>query len=375
MFLLSGVCTMDIDKVLLVTLWGNKNYGNKLQAIALKRLIENSGFRVECARYNENCRLESFKRIIIVLLGCFGCKRYRREYLESIRERSLHKDSKMYLSPMLSTIHNFDAANIIDEKRYICAVVGSDQVWHCWTKNMSELSYFYLDFIPAYKRIAYAASFGFDSFPENDREIHMRGLQEMRYISCREETGCNLVKTAIGKDVALVLDPTLCVEEDFWTSIEKKPAFNIPSKYILKFFLGTNSDCERMVTDFAASNRYDIVDLFDLTNKKVWRTGVGSFLWIIHHADLVCTDSFHCTVFSILFERPFQVFKRKQCGEKNMYNRIETLLKITNLEDCQVVGGALRVPRPDFLLAKERLNVERYKSNMWLSKSLNNVHK
>lgn len=365
---------MDTDKVLLVTLWGNKNYGNKLQAIALKRLIEKNGFRVECARYNESCRLDVFKRMVIVMLGCFGCKRYRREYLESLREKSLKKDSKMYLSPMLSTIHDFDATNIIKEKKYICAVVGSDQVWHHWTRNMSELSYFYLDFVPDYKRIAYAASFGFDSFPENDKEIHVKCLQEMRYISCREETGCFLVKKATGRDTALVLDPTLCVGEDYWVSIEKKPPFKLPNKYVLKFFLGTNIDYDRMVTEFAANNRCDIVDLFDLTNKKIWRIGVGSFLWIIHNADLVCTDSFHCTVFSILFERPFQVFRRKHGGEKNMYNRIETILKITNLEYCQVCDGALRIPKIDFLSVKEKLSVERERSNGWLSMTLNSLH-
>ena len=133
---------MNSDTVLLVTLWGNKNYGNKLQAIALKRLIENCGYRVECATYNECGRFETFKKQAIITLGFFGCKRYRRAYLESIREKSLQNDSKTYLSPMLPAIRNFNATKSIKEEKYTCAVVGSDQVWHRWTKISSELPYF-----------------------------------------------------------------------------------------------------------------------------------------------------------------------------------------------------------------------------------------
>lgn len=365
---------MSLDTVLLVTLWGNKNYGNKLQAIALKRLIENNGFGVVCARYHECDRLTRIKRRIIEILGCIGYKRYKREYLESIREKALMKDSDTYLSPMTSLIKNYNTVTEIRENEYIGAVVGSDQVWHRWTKSTSELPYFYLSFFPPHKRIAYAASFGFDEFPDDDMETHKIGLQGMQCISCREETGCNLVEKAISRSADLVLDPTLCVERSFWENIEKEPSISIPNRYILKFFLGKDSEYDRFIKEFSSIGGCEIVDLFDINNKSVWGIGIGSFLWIIHHAELVCTDSFHCSVFSIVFERPLQVFKRKSNSKKNMFNRIETLLKITNLEECRFNGVELQMPSSDFKIAKDRLNVEREKSIKWISKSLDSLY-
>ena len=110
-------------------------------------------------------------------------------------------------------------------------------------------------------------------------------------------------------------------------------------------------------------------------NVDSWKTSIGGFLWLVHHADIVCTDSFHCTVFSILYEQAFQVFKRKQTGFEHMYGRIETLLRLTGLEECQYDGDSIKMIDVDYKAAKTKIAVEKLRSINWLRNALAEVTK
>ena len=218
---------------------------------------------------------------------------------------------------------------------YDFAIVGSDQVWHKWGNDLKELPYYYLEFMPKEKRLSYAASFGFDEFPTIDREKHIKGLKGMHAISCREQSGCRLIKEATGKEATHVLDPTLLLKPEEWRNIEADISTVVKpeEKYIFIYFLGNIIEEYRQYIDEIASKRgLRIIDFLDMQDKNIACCGVGEFVSFIDHADYVLTDSFHCTVFSILFEKEFTVFKRKQEGFEKMYSRIEELLQSTGHE-------------------------------------------
>lgn len=355
-------------KILLVTIWDYKNFGNRLQALALKKIIENLGYDVTCAIYKKESIKRRSKNAVKKILGHIGLKRFRKAYLHQLRISTIKHENKLY-QPITKTIHNYNTHKKINPEDYIAAVTGSDQVWHHWGK-MNDLPYFYLSFMPSNKRISYAASFGFECFTDQDLSYHREGLNGMRYISCREETGCELVSKITGMQGKLVLDPTLCVERTTWMNIEKAPRYFVPSKYLLVFILGDQSIYRQTIKKYAQEHQLEIVDLFDYNRESIWTTTIENFLWLVHHAEYICTDSFHCTAFSILFEKKFTVFHRRQKGFEHMFDRIATLLNSTGLQCCEYNNIEIHDCECDYIKVMSKLKVLVQDSTDWLKKSL-----
>ena len=351
-----------VNTVLIVTIWDNKNIGNRLQALAMKRILTSMGYDIKYAVYNKENNVQILRRIVKGIFGFAGLSKYRKIYCNKYRRKVMRDNNKLFY-PATSTIRSFNTRDHINPNDYLAAVAGSDQIWHRWSKYEQELPYFYLSFMPENKRISYAASFGFEAFPEKDLEQHKNGLNSMRFISCREDSGCKLVEQMTGKPGTLVLDPTLCVDLEYWKSIEEKPSYiNDQQPYLLLFMLGKQDEYRKAVEEYAEKHNLSIVDLYDVSRIDVWRTSIGGFLWLVH-----------CTVFSILYERPFQVFKRQQKGFENMYDRIETLLSLTKLESCHYEGKRVRKVDADYLIAKTKIETEKQKSILWLNNALNVV--
>ena len=226
---------------------------------------------------------------------------------------------------------------------YDLAVAGSDQIWHKWRCDENELPFYYLQFMPKEKRVAYAASFGFEAFPEKDIAQHRIGIEEMRYISCREESGCQLIKELTGRQVPRVLDPTLLLSADRWRKIEALA--NEDSKcqknYAFVYFLGNISDEYRAYIDRTV--RELGIDRLIYFGDGQTACGPCEFISLIDNARFVFTDSFHCTAFSTVFDKKFTVFRRIEPGFEKMFGRIEDLLSSTDKLE-HIYGGTTLKP-------------------------------
>lgn len=324
-------------KVLLVTLFDEGNIGNRLQNYALQTKLISYGVEVTTLdNYYTTDFSTSFKLKMLIkrLLIKIGFKKYKIDYE---RYQSLK-------NIMLSNI-NFDNTNLYnvikiknedsfkhDWSQYELAISGSDQVWHKWKHDLNELPYYYLEFMPKEKRTSYAASFGFEEFPQNDIEQHIKGLQGMNKISCREQSGCNLVHKYVGKEAVRVLDPTLLLSADEWRNIEHKSGdiqiINLKKKYVFMYFLGEITDeyYDFIRSTMEENNINEVFDFFDESKSHFVEKGPSEFINLIDNAEYVFTDSFHCTVFSLLFNKRFKVFRRQQTGFEKMFGRIEDLL-------------------------------------------------
>lgn len=351
-----------------MTLWGYQNFGNKLQAIALKRIIEGMGYSVECVPSTPtSSRFKVFciyiRERVRALLGMLGLKKYRNHYCIYIRSKYLKKTSDSLLKPYMQTIYNYDSSSI-ESKEYVAAVTGSDQVWHKWTSNPNELEFYYLYFMPSQKRISYAASFGFEKFNQHDLNSHIEGLNNMNSISCRESTGCNLVSEVSDKNAKLVLDPTLCVEKDYWISIEEKPQLEITSDYLFVMMLGNDDNYRNVIKEYALENNLKVINIMDEKNHDVWKTTIGGFVWLIDNASAICTDSFHCLAFSIIFKKSICVFKRDEEGHNNMFDRLKTLMDIAGIEKGMYDGKCLEFS--NYNPSKNNIDNMKYESLQWL---------
>ena len=337
--------------VLLITLFDEVNIGNRLQNYALQKILNKYGAKVTTVdNYYTNVfsAKSEIKYIIKKLLTCIGCRKYQKDCRAYGKLHRMRKSIRKFNNKNLSTVKkitNQQAFNA-DWSDYDLAIAGSDQVWHKWRSDENELPFYYLEFMPSNKRASYAASFGFESFPKQDIEQHRNGLTGMKYISCRENRGCSLVQELIGREVLQVLDPTLLLSANEWREIkEQASSFSKEqTNFAFIFFLGDISD-EYQAHINSVKKNFGIEKLIYFDDLKA--LGPCDFLYLIDQSEYVFTDSFHCTVFSTLFNKRFTVFKRVQPEFEKMFGRIEDLLASTNKLDF-IYGGSSREPENNF---------------------------
>lgn len=303
-----------MKKIAIITI-ESPNYGNRLQNYALQQVILSLGFHVETLRRSNlplyRKILKKMKNIIQVILQTKGAK-FRKF------------DKLIYKSQFYATNNKIsdDLSNYYD---YF--VVGSDQVWNPYFDFVGKVEL--LSFARSEQKIAYAASFGVSKLPEHKINVYQEYLKDFKNISVREEAGAVIIKKLLQNDVSIVLDPTLMLTSDEWRSIEKKPPKMVNEDYVLVYALGEkNMEFTKAIEEM--SIKYEIVDVnSSKENGREWAIGPAEFLYLIDHANFVLTDSFHGSVFSIIFHTKFKVFKRTGL---EMNSRIETLLKITGLD-------------------------------------------
>lgn len=361
-----------MQKVLLVTIQDNKNFGNRLQNYALQHIIEDLGYDVVnldvMKKLNKDVGL-SIKGHVKGFLYLLGIKKYAANSLLYRRKHAGDIFTKKHIHNMLHK--RVDDLKRVDWSGFSNAVVGSDQVWHNWHRIPDELDYFYLQFIDKRKRISYASSFGFTEFPEVDLDLHYKYLNDMHYLSCREREGCKLIKTLTGRDALKVLDPTLLLDAGSWEKIEIEPHFQMPQKYLLVFFLSkTSLEYDSEINRIADQRRLEIVNINNKNDVRHYAYSPSEFVWLIHHADTICTDSFHASVFSIIFGRNLRVFHRIAPSMGNMFGRLDDLLSQLGLND-NVFGEGEGISTIISDEVKVLLDSERNKSIDYLINSLN----
>ena len=222
--------------------------------------------------------------------------------------------------------------------------------------------------VEAKKKLSYAASFGISQVPEEQKEWLAGLLNEISHISVREEAGQRIVKELTGRDAMLVIDPTLMITAEEWREIANAPSDLKKGKhYILTYFLG--AEPKKATSDkLKVMREYNWMEyhLLDQMDPKSCKAGPLEFLYLIDHADLVLTDSFHACVFSFLFGKPFCVYPREG-KETNMLSRIHTLLKMFYLErKFSESGGKNDLLECDYSTGYEILNREREKARKYL---------
>jgi hypothetical protein len=208
--------------------------------------------------------------------------------------------------------------------------IGSDQIWNAEIVTPTEFEYGQM--ADSDRVICISPSFGVEGFSKEIEQKIAGYLQKLNHLNVREHSGANIIKRLTGKDVPVFIDPTLMLDASDWEKLEKKPKNLIgKKKYILKYFLG--DETQESIDDtemLARENDLEVIKFLDKSDLWAYVTGPAEFLYLIHNAEIVLTDSFHACVFSILFRRPFWAYSRT--GEK-MNSRLDTLFKILNLDN------------------------------------------
>ena len=298
-----------MEKIGILTYHRAYSYGAKLQAYALATYLTSIGFEAEVIDYG-NIGEEKLRKIgtkslkdFIVTTLCY--------IASSIAEpqRIRHFDEFMDIIP--HSPKHYDKANIAEANdKYDYFITGSDQVWNP-KYNEGDLTYL-LDFIKDNKKIfSYAASFGVSQLPDDILQVYKPLLKRFNKILIREVTGKTLLHTQLGLDSQVVLDPTFLLSRSQWEKMANYP-LSKQQKYILSFqIINRDVHYDAMLDYLHRKLGYEVIELKDSFRYKPWKwpiyakAGPKEFLGLIKNAEMVVTNSFHATVFSILFHRSF----------------------------------------------------------------------
>jgi len=345
-----------MKKIALISVW-NHNYGSLLQTYALQTFLNSYNMGNEIILYRDK---GFFRRIIrftnlsylvakfkVIFRNCF-VKLFYLKIKKNIDTRSTKfeefKNTNLYFSkPVIGRNRLYQYI-----KGYRATVLGSDQVLH--PANLL-MDYFTLNFVPKdIKKIAYAPSFGVSDIPFYQLKRTKSYLNRFDYLSVREVSGQKIIKKLINKDVAVVCDPTLLIEKKIWDKLKGSNRI-IPDQYIFCYYLGDN----RLHRDFAnrlkkttglkivALQHLDEFVKKDLVfgDLKPFDIGPAEFVNLLSNAEYVLTDSFHATIFSLIYNKIFFTFNRyitiKETRSTN--SRISSLLGQLNLLDRKLIGN------------------------------------
>lgn len=340
------------------------NYGGMLQEYALYRTIEEMGYKCELINYDPSNEYHTFS--------------YKRDIRNVTFEKIVEK-ARLHKIKSRVNLNSVDIANILSERyklfdsfrkriniserlsrdqlislqnRYSGIVCGSDQIWN----PDYNIPAFFLDFVkPPVKPVIYAASIGKAQLTKHQIETYAVLMKPLDAISVREKSAIELLEKYVKHtQMELVLDPTLLLKKEEWISLAKE-AKDYPSKYVFCYFLENNAQKSRAALSFSkrvGCNLVSVPYLHGVYNEMDCGLGdisrpVGplEFLNYILNAEYVLTDSFHASVFSILFDKNFRVFGRKS-GSYNMNTRIETLLSYFDLCQCMIDTEKLELGMP-----------------------------
>lgn len=329
----------------------DKNYGGILQGYALSRIINNMGYETYIMPYvYQHITEENISLLHKILRICrkkitIAVNTPKRNQEKSFRTiKSFVNEHLPLYSNDITTINDLK----VIAKEFHAFVTGSDQVWNVrLQKNHCDPGMF-LSFVPkGVKKIAYAPSMGSTSSITGDLSKEFNdAISDFDAISARELSGQKLIKETTGLFAPIVLDPTLLMPVEWWNEFLDAPE-DLPPEYILLYRFGTEMEStDRAICEVQKKYNLPIIELPSSSKAlsdeytKKYNINPAQFIGLIKNATIVLTDSFHCTVFSILMRTQFLTFYRQPPENKNNMNaRVDDLLQMTGLADRLVKPG------------------------------------
>ncbi len=322
----------------------------------------------------------------------FGCLRNRLllrilpDYAANTEKRTNAVDAykKRYLTPLFHEYVGYDDL-CKGARSYAVVVVGSDQVW---TPLSLPNKFFNLLFVDDdISKIAYASSFGVSEIPAFQRKATGAYLKRFESIGVRELRGKEIVENLSGKTATVVVDPTLLLSPEEWKAEIATSAVDTQKPYIFCYFLGDDPDARLTALDLKAKTGYPIIAIRHMDkyigedehfgDEAPYAVDPNDFVKYIANAHYVCTDSFHCLAFSILFHRRFMVFYRfAQTDRTGRNSRINSLLHLLEISPEHVWRGnnLANIDIPvDYRKVDARLEKLRNDSMSFLKSALDNA--
>lgn len=372
----------------ILTFYNVINYGAALQAYALQEKVKELGKTSEFIRFADSHANDTVAKGLGDYLRAlhnvgYSIKTYltirkegrkQNEMFTDFQEKLLNKSKKYYLS-----IEELKA----DEASYKGFITGSDMVWSDIGQN---LEVYFLTFAPKIKRLSYAPSLtGRDGETLEEKEKYANWINQISYLSCREQYGVDYIRQNTGREAKKVVDPTLLFDKSQWkeklTLSEKKE-----KPYILCYlFRGITRSLERKVKQYAKDQGMEIKyipmspkeRMHNLKHGFSAAYGPKEFVEEFLNAELVFTNSFHGLLFSLIMNKPFYLLHRGEGNEWAKHEeRMTNILTQLDLQNRFVFENQLPQSADlfvDYDTVNEKIKLLRNDSISYLSNAINSV--
>lgn len=332
----------------------NVNYGNRLQAYALNKYL------------NENYKNTETESLYF---GIYDKKKITKNFISQTVKRELlrlkskvrkKEISKKFIN-RLNACNEFTLNNTklskecLDWKKlkkvdYDLIIVGSDVVWAQNNGGVNRIRFLNFKTQKKFKKISYAASFGRDYIPEENKKLLKDFLSEFDGISVREKSSIKLLEDIGIEKTIHVCDPTLLLKDDEWKKIEKEINVN-NEKFIFVYLLGKNREQREKIIELAKNEKLKIITVPDADGNEsdvdemfgdylINDCSPENWIWLINNAEIVITDSFHGAIFATIFHKKFIILKREYGIDIN--NRMIDYLKTIKEEDKFIHSSELK---------------------------------
>ncbi|SHL04713.1 Polysaccharide pyruvyl transferase [Fibrobacter sp. UWH5] len=363
----------------------HNNYGTSLQGLATVKIIEKLGYKLRIIRYIKKRSLWETIKILPGLLrsGALSSiisgrksarfKRNHPDYSKNIDLRTsvVNKFKQEYFEPLCDYYTGWKNLQK-GSKNYDIIFVGSDQVWGPLSLYAGFYNLMFVD--KNVPQFSYSSSFGKSFILNHQKKGVATFLNKMDAIGVREIRGKEIVEELTDKKATVVADPTLLLTIDEWKHLSSTSKKKISEPYILCYMLGPRLDNRETVTSMAKQLGLKIVvfrhmDWYEPADENfgdipVYDADCLDFVNLLDNASYVVTDSFHCTVFSIIFHKKFLTFYRLPTTNKqSSHSRIDSLLTIADLKNrvyqdegnpVNQIDSAIEWPVVDSRLAEYR---------------------
>lgn len=368
-----------MKKIITVTFQNAYNYGATLQCYALQKALCDKGYDVTVLNYDNPKIGNMYKPIFFS-----DIKKSKKRFILSIVKSLIHfkprykraKNFVNFIDNNISLSKKVKASEI--ENNCIqadCYITGSDQVWNTdITKGFDNI--YTLNFNCNAKKISYAASVGESSCISKYNKMYKKIMDNLDYISVRENDAKVELDKITQKDIKVTLDPTLLLEKEKWDYFLDKNGKDDNEEYICAYVVSQDKEHLKIVNELSAKRGLKVIHFgiknpgYNNTLETRYAQGPIDFINTIKNAEYVITTSFHATVFSIIFNKKFWVIPHKKTGE-----RVRDLLKKLGIED-RAVDSLEEFKTKDFNAeidwksVNKKLEIERQKSEEWLLNAL-----
>lgn len=327
-------------KVGLITYHAAYNYGSVLQTFATQTILEHLG----CSCSVINYRFKGQRDFYTLVRKKYGAKIFLLDLIQfpafgdkKTREKKFEKfiSEKLNLTELMENPEDLKAINSC----FDVFVSGGDQIWSKYSSELYHedwrwMSPYLLTFTDN-KKISYASSIG--SMSNKDIQKIVKPLLQYSDIAVREQSAADTLSSCLGRKVNTVIDPTLLLDSKDYFSLLDIPDYS--DKYILYYTLRGYKEVYKQRKElFALSKKYGM-PIYALTpfcyfpNSKNYKnvifSGIEEFLGYINCSQLVVTDSFHGSAFSIIFRKKFYSI----CKSWDTDYRKSELLRNLGLQD------------------------------------------
>ena len=320
-------------KVAILTRTSTLNFGTILQSYALQNYIKCLEYDVlvvddkiprklyNCDSNNKRVHTKTIREFIYKLYDKYVEKKRIHKLLNPINKFK-RKYIKYYVVKSIKQLNtDFDIF-----------ISGSDQIW-ADTAEPEMFRFFMQDFVNDNKlKISYAVSVGTRKYSFQNESIVIDLLKKFEYISVREASSMETISKYVDKSIEITCDPVFLLDSERWKALSGKR--QITEKYIFCYFLSNNAWYYDKIVEICKLLRYKVYifcrDNVNLSNDKfikINNCSPNDFLNYICHSEFTLTDSYHATLFSIIFGRSFCTLERFADSFGNIQNeRIKFIL-------------------------------------------------